>query len=190
MTPLSAPGPRRLIHVREVRTRGLLRDDGLWDLEGELVDEKSYTYVDRDRSSLPAGAPLHHMRARLTVDHELTVRAAEVEMPAIPFALCGGAAEPARGLVGKSLASGFGRAMDEVMGGTAGCTHVRYLLLALANTAYQTISAYREQFLPGLGAPKDKGGERPFYLNQCRSWDEQGSVVARVYPRFYSGPAR
>lgn len=188
MPPLSRPTPRQLIHTRDVRTRGFLREDGLWDLEGELVDEKTYTYADRDRGPLPAGSPMHHMRARLTVDHHMVVRAAEVEMPAIPFSLCAGAAEPARELVGKSLARGFGRAIEEAMGRTGGCTHVRYLILALANTAYQTISAYREQFMPELGAPKAQDGERPFFLNQCRAWDEQGDVVARFFPRFHRGP--
>jgi len=185
MPSLSIPVARRLIHTRDVRTRGFLREDGLWDLEGELLDEKTYTYQDRERGPLPAGVPMHRMRARLTVDHDLTVHAAEVDMDAIPFSLCAGAVEPAKGLVGKSLTRGFGRAMEETMGRTSGCTHVRYLILALANTAYQTISAYREQFMPELGAPKAADGERPFFVNQCRAWDEKGAVVARFLPRFH-----
>jgi hypothetical protein len=185
MSSLSSPVSRRLIHDRDVRTRGYLREDGFWDLEGELLDEKTYTYADRERGPLPAGAPMHHMRARLTVDHDLVVHAAEVAMPSIPFSLCAGAAATATGLIGKSLGSGFSRAIEEAMGRTSGCTHVRYLILALANTAYQTISAYREQFMPEIGAPKGKDGERPFFLNQCKGWDEKGSVVARFFPRFY-----
>jgi hypothetical protein len=185
MPSLSTPVARRLIHTRDVRTRGFLRDDGLWDLEGELLDEKTYTYEDRERGPLPAGAPMHLMRARLTVDHEMTVHAAEVDMDAIPFSACAGAAGPARDLVGRSLKRGFGRAIEETMGRTSGCTHVRYLILALANTAYQTISAYREQFMPELGAPKATDGEGPFFLNQCRAWDEKGPVVARFLPRFH-----
>ena len=93
MPSLTPPVPRRLIHTRNVRTRGFLRDDGLWDLEGELLDEKSYTYADRDRGALPAGSPMHHMRARLTVNHDLIVRDAEIDMAAIPFSLCAGAAD-------------------------------------------------------------------------------------------------
>lgn len=57
MHSLSVPVPRRLIHTREIRTRGFLRDDGLWDVEGELMDEKSYTYADRERGLLPADPP-------------------------------------------------------------------------------------------------------------------------------------
>jgi hypothetical protein len=121
------PAPRRLIHTRHIRTRGFLRDDGLWEIEGELLDEKTYTYADRDRGR-PRPRP-------------------EIDIAAIPFALCAGAADPAKILVGKSLGRGFSRAMEDAMGGTSGCTHVRYLVLALANTAYQTISAYREQFI-------------------------------------------
>lgn len=185
MPSLSAPLPRRLIHTRNVRTRGFLRDDGLWDLEGELLDEKTYTYEDRERGPLPAGSPMHLMRARLTVDVELTVHAAEVDMDTIPFSTCSGAAQPATGLIGTSLKRGFGRAIEETMGRTSGCTHVRYLILALANTAYQTISSYREQFMPDLGAPKAADGERPFYLDQCRSWDVKGPVVARFFPLFH-----
>lgn len=184
MPALSVSVPRRLLHTRDVRTRGFLRDDGLWDIEGELLDEKTYTYDDRERGQLPAGSPMHLMRARLTVDHELTIHAAEVDMAAIPFSACAGAAEPAHGLVGKTLKSGFGRAIEETMGRTSGCTHVRYLILALANTAFQTVSAYREQFMPELGMPKAGDGERPFFLGQCRAWDEKGPVVARFLPRF------
>jgi hypothetical protein len=159
----------------------------LWDLEGELIDEKSYTYADRERGPLPAGSPMHHMRARLTVDHELNVHAAEVDMATIPFTLCAGAADSVGSLIGKSLKRGFTRAIEESMGQTSGCTHVRYLILAIANTAYQTISAYREQFIPELGVPKAADGQRPFFLNQCKSWDETGSVVARFFPRFFKG---
>jgi len=61
-----------------------------------------------------------------------------------------------------------------------------HLILALANTAYQTISAYREQFMPEFGAPKSRDSERPFFLNQCIGWSEKGAVVARFFPRFHS----
>jgi hypothetical protein len=185
MQDLSAPAPRRLLHERRVVTRGYLRDDGLWDIEGELVDEKTYTYDDRDRGPLPAGSPMHHMRARLTVDRDLVVHAAEGAMPAHPFRTCTGAVEPVQALVGVSLSKGFRKAVDEAMGRTRGCTHLRDLILALATTAYQTISSYREQFMPELGAPKAAGGERPFFLDQCRSWAENGPVVAVHFPRFY-----
>jgi len=187
MYSLPPPTPRKLIHTRKVYTRGYLRDDRLWDLEGELIDEKSYTYADRERGPVPAGSPIHYMCARLTVDDDLIVREVDVSVPGVPFSICAGTAAPAKKLVGKSLKRGFRRALDEAMGRTTGCTHVRYLILAMANTAYQTISAYREQFNPELGIPKGHDGERPFFLDQCMGWDEKGPVVAQFFPRFYRG---
>ena len=61
------------MHERRVVTRGYLRDDGHWDIEGTLIDEKTYTYADRDRGPLPASSPIHLMNARLTVDNDLFV---------------------------------------------------------------------------------------------------------------------
>lgn len=185
VTTLSPPTPRQLIHERRVITRGYLRDDGLWDIEGELLDEKTYTYADRDRGALPAGSPMHHMRARLTVDHGMNIHAAEAAMSAQPFGSCREGLESMQKLVGASLATGFRRQVEDAMGRTLGCTHIRDLLLAMATTAYQTISSWREQFMPELGAPKQKDGEKPFFLNQCRSWAETSPVVAVYFPKFH-----
>ena len=188
MQSLSPPTPRRLIHERRTITRGFQREDGLWDIEGELVDEKTYTYADRHRGPLPAGSPMHHMRARLTIDIDLKIHAAEAAMPAHPFATCLEAVTPVDGLVGRSLARGFGRAVEETMGRTAGCTHMRGLLLAMATTAYQTISSWREQHMPELGAPRLADGETPFFFDQCRSWASTSPVVAEYFPKFYKKP--
>ena len=188
MESLSPPQARRLVHERRVVTRGYLRADGLWDIEGELLDEKTYTYADRDRGPLPAGAPMHHMRARLTVDTDLVIRAAEGAMPAHPFDTCLEGVRPVQALVGASLARGFRRAVEDAMGRTAGCTHLRDLILAIATTAYQTISSYREQFIPEAGAPKSADGEKPFFLDQCVSWAEASPVVAVHFPKFHRKP--
>lgn len=184
---LTAPAPRRLIHERRVISRGYLRDDGLWDIEGELLDEKTYTYADRDRGPMPAGSPMHHMRARLTVDGDLRVHAAEGAMPAHPFGTCTGGVPPMQALVGASLARGFRRVVEDAMGRTEGCTHLKDLVLAMATTAYQAISSWREQFEPERGAPKTADGQ-PFFLNQCRSWADTGPVVAVHFPALYRKP--
>jgi hypothetical protein len=130
------------------------------------------------------------MRARFTIDIDLAIHAADAAMPAHPFATCIEAVPPVGGLVGRSVATGFRRAIEETMGRTAGCTHIRELLLAMGTTAYQTISSWREQHMPELGAPKTKDGERPFFLDQCRSWAEGSPVVARYFPLFYKAPAK
>ena len=36
--PLSTSAPRQLMHNRAIECRGYQREDGLWDIEGHLVD--------------------------------------------------------------------------------------------------------------------------------------------------------
>ena len=45
--PLTEPAARELLHTRVIDMRGYIRDDGLWDIEGHLTDNKSYGYDGR-----------------------------------------------------------------------------------------------------------------------------------------------
>ena len=70
----SVPVGRQLIHDRRVTCQGFLRDDGLWDIEGRLVDVKSYAFPNRDRGGeIPAGQPIHEMLIRLTLDDQYVI---------------------------------------------------------------------------------------------------------------------
>ena len=40
--PLSTPHSRQSIHTRTITINGYHRDDGLWDIEGRLIDIKGY----------------------------------------------------------------------------------------------------------------------------------------------------
>ena len=66
--------------------------------------------------------------------------------------------------------------------------YLRDLVLAIATTAYQTISSYREQFMPEAGAPRSTDGEKPFFLDRCVSWAETSPVVAVHFPKFHRKP--
>jgi len=182
---LSANAPRRLLHTRRVACEGFLREDGLWDIEGQLRDTKSYVYEDRERGQLPLGRPVHLLRVRLTVDDTLVVRAIECDMQEIPFQYCAGAAQTAPALVGATIGPGWRRAVDSKMKGVKGCSHLRELLYALATTAFQTISCYREQFVKDEGAPSAPGTSQPFFVDQCHSWDRASPVVLRFFPELH-----
>ena len=69
--PLSTPVPRQMLHRRVVQCTGYRREDGLWDIEGHMVDTKTYSVPNEDRGGvIQAGEPLHEMWIRLTVDEE------------------------------------------------------------------------------------------------------------------------
>lgn len=184
MAELPAPAPRQHIHTRQVTTCGYLRDDGLWDLECELLDTKSYFYRNGDGRERPAGDPVHHMKIRLTVDDGMTVRGAAASMPTTPFPECHHAADPLRGMVGVKIGPGWRKAIDAAMGGIRGCTHLRELLGAMATVAFQTIPNYQSYLRRLNGEPMFVVGKPGFQMGKCLGWDFNGPAVARVAPEF------
>lgn len=85
---LPVPAAREPLHHREVDCRGYRRDDGLWDIEGHLVDTKSYRFENSYRGAIEPGEPLHDMWVRLTLDDDLTVVEAVAATAAGPFGSC------------------------------------------------------------------------------------------------------
>ena len=83
--PLSDPADRERLHDRRVHCTGFRRADGLWDIEGHLVDTKTYGFSNIHRGTIEAGVPVHEMRLRLTVDDALEIHAVEAETEHAPY---------------------------------------------------------------------------------------------------------
>lgn len=180
--PLSEPAPRRLIHERVVECRGYARDDGLWDIEGRLVDTKTYDFPNIDRGGvIRSGEPIHGMWLRITVDDAYTIRDAEAALDYGPYTVCGDIAPAFSVLVGERIVPGFTRRVRELLGGTKGCTHLVELLGPIATTAFQTIAPMKWRTDPAART------KRPRSLNQCHAYRSDGPVVARDWPAFYTG---
>ena len=50
--PLEKPHPRKHIHTRDIQCLGYQRDDGLWDIEGTIMDTKTYSFDNIDRGGV------------------------------------------------------------------------------------------------------------------------------------------
>ncbi|HXH03859.1 MAG TPA: DUF2889 domain-containing protein [Candidatus Competibacteraceae bacterium] len=182
--PLSKPNsPRELLHTRTVICRGYRRADGLWDIEGQMTDVKSYGFPNQDRGGwISAGEPLHGMWLRLTLDDHLTVVDAEASTDHAPFAVCPRISERYRKLVGLRIAPGWNRKVKELFAGVQGCTHLTELLGPVATTAIQTLhSRSRED----EAAARSK--RPPRFLDTCHALASDGEVVKREWPQFYTG---
>ena len=60
--PLSQPTvARKPMHNRSIQVHSFEREDGLWDIEAELIDTKSYDFKRNDGEIRPAGFAFHHM---------------------------------------------------------------------------------------------------------------------------------
>jgi len=188
--PLSPSVERELVHDRTVVCRGWRRSDGNWDIEGHLVDTKTYGFPNEYRGFVEAGQPIHDMWLRLTIDRDLTVVGAEAVTDTGPFPVCPDIAPNFQRLVGLSIGKGWRGAVRERLGGAEGCTHLVELLGPLATTAYQTIFGEmarerREAEARGEPAAPQDPDKRPRLLNSCHAFSESGPVVAKLWPRWY-----
>ena len=178
--PLSPPAPRKHIHTRTIDARGYQRDDGMWDVEANLRDVKTYEIPNAWRGALQPGDPVHDMWVRLTIDNGFIVRAVETTMDATPFEICGNAAPAFQGLIGQRVGPGWGKAVRNAAGGTAGCTHVSELMRVLATVAFQTIYPMRRKELETA-----LGDRRPPILDTCVAWAADSPVTQKAFPDWY-----
>ena len=172
---LSSPDPRNPLHTREITFQGFARDDGLWDIEGHLRDFKAQPFATGGKTWDP-GQAFHDMWVRLTVNTELVIQAIEVAMDSHPHPECPQVIPPMEALIGARLGQGWRKTINEHLGGIKGCTHLRELLNNIATAAFQSI--------PGALFDPDNT-KPPLYLGTCKSWDFNGPVVMRAFPKFY-----
>ncbi len=203
--PLSEPGRRELIHTRRIHCEGYLREDGLWEIEGCLTDQRAFDHHNHwGDKNLSAETPVHEMWMRLTISPDKVIVAVETSMDHIPFPPhCGEVSPNYQGLVGVKIAAGFRRQINALVGGASGCTHVNTLLQNLATTAFQTMgsdqlravddpagntkpNARLVSIFHGAGAQHQTGNP---ILNSCYSHSEHSPVVAKLWPEQYTGPA-
>lgn len=180
--PLSPPVDREPIHRRAIECRGYRRGDGLWDIEGHIVDTKTYSFPNHDRGEIRAGEPLHEMWIRLTIDDEMLVRDVEAVTDAGPYRVCPDITPRFAVLKGLRIAPGWTKAVRQRLGGVNGCTHLVELLGPVATVAYQTLVALRMKRLDEL--PPDR---RPSVIDSCHAYRSDGEVVQRRWPDFYTG---
>lgn len=183
--PLSPPAPRVKQHTRVVTVEGYQREDGLWDVEGHLVDTKPYGFPNRDRGRIDAGEPLHEMWLRITIDRTMTIQAAEAVTDHGPFTICKDINPAFATLAGLRIGPGFRKAVRQVLGGVHGCTHLVEMLLGpMGTTAFQTMYAERERSGENKGS-----GERPRIIDTCHALAADGPIVKREWPQWYEEEA-
>jgi DUF2889 family protein len=196
--PLSPPVGRQHLHTRRVTCQGFFREDGLWDIEGRITDEKSYEHANEWRGPLKPGDFVHDMSIRLTLNDRFTIVDVDAVTDKSPYRICGDVTPDFKKLIGLRVGGGFHREVRARLGGVHGCTHIVELLGPVATTAFQTISSGKARELerahraksdpaPREDAPS-KPRRKPYVIDTCHAWAANGPVVKRWAPDFYSGP--
>jgi len=185
--PMPLPEPetaRTPLHTRSIRVNGFAREDGLLDLEAELIDVKAYDFP-TSRGIHRAGQPIHHMWLRITIAKDYTITDAVAHYDAAPYgAQCMAITPDYRGLIGMNLLRGFRLAVKERFGRVAGCTHMSELAAVLPTVAIQARSGERRKT---VASNRD---QRPFQLDACHALRLDGPVVREFYPRWYVASAK
>ncbi len=184
---LPTAAPRRHLHTRRIHCEGFQRDDGLWDIEARIIDTKTHGTVEPFRGAREAGAHVHDMELRLTLDRDMVVKDIEVSTNEAPYDPCFTVASAYKGLIGAKIGGGWRRAVNENVGGTKGCTHLKELLMPAATVAFQTLGSWPKEGETGEGEVKPvalagKPGAKPYFLDGCKAWSTEGEVVAKLYP--------
>ncbi len=181
--PLSKPNIKReLIHQRHIECQGYRREDGLWDIEGHLVDTKTYSFPNHDRGEIKSGEAIHEMWIRLTVDEDFVIRDVEAVTDYGPYSICPQATLNFSELKGTTIKPGWRKQVSNRVGGVKGCTHLRELLGPVATTAFQAIFPIK---MRTRTARTDNARKRPLLLATCHAYAPDSEVVRRLWPAHY-----
>lgn len=181
--PPAAP-ERQLKHRRRIDVQIHARGNGLWEVDAEITDVKTYDTVLAELVR-PAGEPIHDMLLRLIIDEAFNVLEAGSETRRMPYpGACDQHGDAYSSLVGLNLMHGFRHAVVERLGGAAGCTHLTELIQVIPTAVIQ---AFAGDVIDTLG--EASGAEKPFQLDRCHALRTDGDTVRTYYPRWYNKPA-
>ena len=182
--PLPASAARTELHHRRIDMHGYYRDDGLYEIEGHVVDTKTAAATIAGNAGWQAGQRIHDMWVRLVVDEDLLVHDILAVSDVTPYAVCREATTAMRAIVGERIVAGWTMMVKARLGGAKGCTHLMELLIPLATAAFQTIAHVR------LSRPdKLNSIGRPVKVDSCYAFAANREIVQRRWPAFYNGPA-
>jgi hypothetical protein len=170
---------RKAVHERNIQCKGYLREDGLWDIEAHLTDEKMHNMHSVERGEIPAGEKIHDMWLRLTVDETLLIHHAEASTEMAPYSICSGVNPWYQKLEGKKIAPGWNLMVKKLFIGVNGCTHLTELLGVIATVAIQTIFPYLNMQEMDTNTPRKL---TPGLANSCHGYNTNGEIIARFWP--------
>ncbi len=182
--PLPPPAVRRHVHTRRVQVEGFLREDGLWDIEATLIDDKPYAYDDFERGRRQPGEPVHRMSIRLTVDDQLVVRDAAASMEDVPYPTCQDVPPRIEALIGMKLGGGWRNAVRERIAKRQACTHLMELIGPAITTLFQSMSA---KSFEGASGSRKAPTQKPYFIDGCWSWRSDGPALKKFFPQFVDG---
>lgn len=176
---------REELHFRRIDMRGYRRRDGLYEVEGRLVDRKPHDMkVPSGDKVVPANEAIHEMGVVMVFDENLLVHEVSTFTDAAPYLECPQGGDALRSLRGLHIASGWSKEVRARLRGAQSCTHLMELLIPLGTAAFQSLSSVRHE----RPEPLTQSG-RPAKIDSCYAFRASGQVVMKRWPAFSTADA-
>jgi hypothetical protein len=154
-------------HRRTVTIECFDTDDGL-EVHGRLVDERPWAAAD----AVPI---LHDMELVVLVNpDDMTITDAHAGMNSFPHAECPSITPAFRSLIGLSVARGYTRRVQELLGREHGCSHLEFLARALGPAAIQAMASSSRRRGDSFVRRDPESGPSAWLVNTCHLWGEGG----------------
>ena len=176
MTAAPPPGRQELLHTRSVTCKGFRREDGLFEIEGLLVDTKPFPLrlVTRD---VPPDEPVHQLRIRMTFDGDRRIVDVHAFSEHTPYPDCAEVEALYRQLIGRKIEPGFTREIKQLFRGVRGCSHMTELLSPMASTIFQILWANQDFD----GVDEAGSAQRTSPLGGCHALRVDGNIVKTYF---------
>jgi hypothetical protein len=172
---------RELLHQRELRFRGYKRSDGLYEIEGRVLDTKPLDFsIPNGGRLIEAYRPIHDLSVCIVFKKNMEIVAVNSNPQSYPYHDCQFGGRQLENLIGARIGPGWQRTIRERIPKKDVCTHLRELLIPLASAAIQSMHLERE-----IEAYKVDENGQPIRLNSCLAYNESGALVREYWPEFY-----
>lgn len=182
--PLPDPAKRDPIQTRTVEVSSFRRQDGLWDVEGRLIDVAALSIKNYAGGVIEAGTPIHDMRVRLTLNDSREIVSVAVAMDAHPYPICPGILPSYQKLKGEKIGPGWNRRIRQLFGGVGGCVHIVDLLGPVGTIGFKSVIRESGQ---DDAVPEDRVDDKPYQVNTCHALASDGDIVRDRWPDLYTG---
>ena len=168
------------VHSRNIDIRTFPADTGRVVVEGCLRDERLVCGTRWNGESENPGV-VHRIVVRLLLgEWPLTILDAEAEMLDVPHALCSSTLESIRQVKGVAIVPGYGKEIQERLGGIRGCTHMAHLVGAMGIAALHGV--WTESSRHPRNPPESLEDIAGFsqLKDSCRLWREDGPIIEEI----------
>lgn len=180
---------REEIHCRRIEMRGFRRSDGLYEVEGHILDRKPHEFVHVHGRTVPPNAPIHDMGVRIVFDLDMRIHEIHTFTDSAPYPQCPEGGRALQSLVGLRMAGGWNKEVRSRLSGARSCTHLMEILGPMATTAFQSLGYLRVAEPDRIGADG-----RPVQIDSCYAYGAGRDLVLKRWPQFHrpeasAGPA-